>query len=270
MVLENVRMGNMYIEAGMKIKLRQAKIVEIIRKNKRATVDELAAALDISRETIRRDLTGLANSGKIQKVHGGAALPKNFGEDSFQQRVSDNAEAKARIATAASKLFFAGETVFVDTGSTTLYFAEKLSEVSELTIVTNSTEIASAVSSSASGNRTFLLGGEFSPDNRQTVGTLVAAQIRSFRAHHTVLTVGALDGKTGVMDYNIEEAQVARAMIEQSESVTVLVDSSKFNEVASFEVCSLAQIDRLVCETAPPDILGDALVAAGVQIILAP
>ena len=253
----------------MKIKQRQGKIVEIIRKKEQVTVEELAVKLNISRETIRRDLTSLANSGKIRKIHGGATLPQVFGEGSFQQRMSDNPEAKARIAAAASRLFSAGQTLFVDTGSTTLHFAEKLSEVSGLTIVTNSTEIAGTVSSSASGNRTFLLGGEFSPDNRQTVGTMVATQIRLFRAHHAVLTVGALDGRTGMMDYNIEEAQIARAMIEQSESVTVLVDSSKFNEVASFEVCSLAQIDRLVCDVSPPDALGDALMAAGVQIILA-
>jgi DeoR/GlpR family transcriptional regulator of sugar metabolism len=254
----------------MKIKLRQAKIVEIIRTKEQATVEELAVILGISRETIRRDLTGLANSGKIQKIHGGATSPRVFGEGSFQERMSDNTEAKARIAAMASRLFTVGETVFIDTGSTTLHFAENLSEISGLTIITNSTEIAGTVSLSASGNRTFLLGGEFNPDNRQTVGTMVAAQIRSFRAHHTVLTVGALDMRSGAMDYNIEEAQVARAMIEQSESVTVLVDSSKFNEVASFEVCSLAQIDRIVCETAPPDALAEALAAAEVQIILAP
>jgi DeoR/GlpR family transcriptional regulator of sugar metabolism len=254
----------------MKIRQRQAKIVEIIRKNERAAVDELAAVLDISRETIRRDLTDLANSGKIQKIHGGATLPRVFGEGSFQQRMSDNAEAKARIAAAAAKLFAAGETVFVDTGSTTLYFAEKMAEVSGLTVVTNSSEIARTVSSSGVGNRTFLLGGEFSPDNRQTVGTMVASQIRSFRAHHAVLTIGALDERTGAMDFNIEEAQVARAMIEQSESLTVLIDSSKFNNLASFEVCSLSRIDRLVCDTAPSDALGEALEAAGVNIVLAP
>jgi len=253
----------------MKVKLRQAKIVEVIRKNEQASVGELAALLGISRETVRRDLTGLANSGKIQKVHGGAALPRIFGEGSFQQRMSDNAEAKARIAAAAAQLLSSGETVFVDTGSTTLYFAECLSEVSGLTIVTNSTEIADTIASSASGNRTFLLGGEYSPGNRQTVGTMVAAQIGSFRAHHTVLTIGALDGRTGAMDYNIEEAQVARAMIEQSEILTVLVDSSKFNEVASFKVCSLAEIDRIVCDAPPPEALGKALRTAGVEIILA-
>ncbi|MHA1165284.1 MAG: DeoR/GlpR family DNA-binding transcription regulator [Alphaproteobacteria bacterium] len=253
----------------MKVRQRQAKIVEIIRKNEQASVDDLAALLGNSRETIRRDLTSLANLGKIQKIHGGATLPREFGEGSFRQRMSDNSLAKARIAVAACALFTAGETIFVDTGSTTLYFAEKLAEVSGLTIVTNSTGIASAISS-ASGNRTFLLGGEFSAGNRQTVGTMVAAQIRSFRAHHAVLTIGALDEKTGAMDYNIEEAQVARAMIEQSESLTVMADTSKFEEVASFEVCSLAQIDRLVCDAAPPDKLGEALAAAGVKIIIAP
>lgn len=254
---------------GMKIRQRQAKIVEIIRKKERAAVDELAAVLDISRETIRRDLTDLANSGKIRKIHGGATLPRAFGEGSFQQRMSDNAEAKTRIAAAAVELFAAGETVFVDTGSTTLYFAEKIAEVSGLTVVTNSSEIARTVSSFGAENRTFLLGGEFSPDNRQTVGTMVASQIRLFRAHHAVLTIGALDERTGAMDFNIEEAQVARAMIEQSEILTVLIDSSKFNNLASFEVCPLARIDRLVCDLAPPAVLGKALEAAGVNIVLA-
>ncbi len=252
----------------MKIKLRQTKIIEFIRKNEKASVDELAVLLDISRETIRRDLTALGNAGKIQKIHGGATLPRVFGEGSFQQRMLDNAEAKARIAEAAVKLFSAGETVFIDTGSTTLHFAEKLSEVSGLNIVTNSTEIANVISASTTGNRTFLLGGEFSPDNRQTVGTMAAMQVRSFRAHHAVLTIGGLDGRTGAMDYNIEEAQVAHAMIEQSESLTVLADSSKFNAIASFEVCPLARIDHLVCDAMPPKALAKALSVAGVKIIL--
>lgn len=254
----------------MKIKERQSKIVTIIREKERVTVEELALKLDISRETIRRDLTDLANADKIRKVHGGATLPHNFGESSFQQRMSQNAEVKARIGQAAAALFNTGETLFVDTGSTTLYFAEKLAETSGLTVVTNSTLIARAISSVDGSNQIFLLGGEFSSDNSQTIGTMVASQIRSFRAHHAVLTVGALDSRTGAMDFNIEEAQVARAMVEQSRLVTILMDSSKFNQLASFEVCPLARIDRLVCDCTPPDALGQALENAGVEIILAP
>jgi len=261
----------------MKIKFRQQKIVEITRKQKTATVEELAVLLDVSRETIRRDLTDLERSGKIQKTHGGATLPRVFGEGSFQQRMSDNAEAKMLIAQTAVSLFEEGETLFIDTGSTTLYLAEKLSEVSGLTVITNSVEIAREVSSSAasarmaggSNNRVFLLGGEFSRDNQQTAGTMVSSQIRLFRAHHAVLTIGALDGRTGAMDFNIDEAQVARAMIEQSQSVTVLVDASKFDQLASFEVCSLAQIDRIICDRAPPPSLAEAMENAGINVIVA-
>ncbi len=253
----------------MKIKRRQAKILEIIRKEERASVEYLAVKLDISRETIRRDLTDLAKVDKVQKIHGGATLPQHFGEASFQQRMSDNAFEKAKIASKALQFFTSGETIFIDTGSTTLYFAEKLSEISGLTIVTNSTELARIISSSNSDNQVFLLGGEFSSDNRQTVGTMAISQIRQFRAHHAVLTVGALDGRTGAMDYNIEEAQIASAMIEQSQSLTVLMDSSKYDQLASFEVCSLEKIDRLICDKLPTDKLLEFLQVADVDVILA-
>ena len=253
----------------MKIKRRQAKIVEIIRSKERASVEELAKRLNISRETIRRDLTDLANGNKIQKIHGGAILPRLFGEGSFQLRMSENVDAKARIAHAAAPYFSKGQTLFLDTGSTNLFFAEKLCEIAGLTIVTNSTEIAKTVTASCRDNRVFLLGGEFSADNRQTIGAMVTSQIRSFRAHHAVLTIGALDGRTGAMDYDIDEAQIARAMIEQSHSVTILMDGSKYDQIASFEVCSLEQIDRLVCDCPPPPVLKEHLEAAGMEIIIA-
>ncbi len=253
----------------MKIKLRRSKILEIIRKKERATVEELAELLNISRETIRRDLTDLANLDKIKKVHGGAVLPQVFGEGSFQQRMSENALSKAKIAQAAAKLFTAGETLFIDTGSTTQYFAQELSEISGLTIVTNSTWIARTVAGSTSTNQVFLLGGEFRADNSQTIGAMVTSQIRSFRAHHVVLTIGALDWRTGAMDFDIEEAQIARAMIEQSQTITLLTDSSKFNKLASFEVCSLEKIDRIICDTKPPEKLYKALKKANVEIIIA-
>ena len=248
---------------------RQTKIVDIVRQNERAGVDALAEALDISRETIRRDLTELARAGKIVKYHGGAMLPSVRGEGPFQQRMVENAAAKARIAAAAITLFQPGQTLFIDTGSTTLYFAERLAELSDLTIVTNSAEIARTMGRSRGRNRVFLLGGEYSADNQETVGTLAVAQIRSFRAHHVVLTVGGLDNRTGVMDYNIEEAQVAKAMIDQADRLTVLADTTKFNRIASFEVCRLETITCLVCDHPPSGDLGKALSRIGTRILAA-
>ena len=248
---------------------RQTQIVNIVRERNRIAVDELAQLLQISKETIRRDLSELARIGKIQKYHGGASLPMMTGEGPFRDRMSENAAAKALIAAEAVKLITPGETLLVDTGSTTLYFAEKLAEVSNLTIVTNSAEIARVISLAPSQSKTFLLGGEFNADNRQTVGSMAVSQIRSFRAHHAILTIGALDFRTGVMDFCIEEAQVARAMIEQAESVTILADSSKFQRIASFEVCSLDRVTYLVCDKLPPGKIQTALKEAGVKIVCA-
>lgn len=252
----------------MKIHRRQINLVEIVRKNGRASVEELANHLGTSRETIRRDLTQLASSGKIQKIHGGATIPRVFGEGPFLQRLSENVDAKIKVARAAASLFKPGETLFIDTGSTTLFFAEEVARMAGLTVITNSTEIARTIAKANNDSRVFLLGGEYNVDNSQTVGTMVAAQIRSFRAHHTVLTIGALDKRTGAMDFNIEEAQVARAMIEQSEELTVLSDISKFDTLASFEVCPLAKINRLVSDARPPNDICETLQAAGAQIVL--
>ncbi|HID02195.1 MAG TPA: DeoR/GlpR transcriptional regulator [Desulfobacterales bacterium] len=247
---------------------RQAEIVNIIRQHNRVTVEELARILKISKETIRRDLTELARIGKVQKFHGGASMPMMTGEGPFRDRMSDNALAKAAIAAEAVKLISQGETILIDTGSTTVYFAEKLAKVSNLTVVTNSAEIARVISLASLQCKTFLLGGEFNADNRQTFGSMAVSQIRSFRAHHAVLTIGALDLRTGIMDFCIEEAQVARAMIEQAESITILADSSKIGRIASFEVCSLDRITNLVCDQSLPEKYQAALIEAGVKIFI--
>ena len=252
----------------MNIHDRQVKLVDIIRKKEKVSVQELAVILNASRETVRRDLTQLEKGGKIQKVHGGATIPRILGEGPYQHRVSENVEAKIRIAKAAATLFKPGETLLIDTGSTTIYFAEEITRIPGLTIVTNSTEIARTIARAKNGSRVFLLGGEYGADNSQTIGAMVTAQIRSFRAHHAVLTIGALDRRTGAMDYSIEEAQVAHAMIEQSEQLTLLVDSSKFDKLASFEVCPLDRIRNLVCETRPADDICVALEKAGGRLIV--
>ena len=193
-------------------------------------------------------------------------LPSVGFEGPFRDRMTANAAAKMRIAQAAARLFSPGETLFVDTGSTTVFFAEIISKISGLTIITNSVEIARIISLGTGGRKVFLIGGEFCGDNRETVGSLAVAQISAFRAHHAVLTIGALDTRVGAMDYNIEEAQVARAMIDQAERVTVLADSSKFDHIAAFEVCPLSRIGTLVCEETPKDGLAQSLQAAGVRV----
>ena len=246
---------------------RQSKIANIIRQRNHITVNELAGLLNISRETIRRDLSELTRKGKVQKFHGGASLPTTIGEGFFRDRMGENVTQKVEVAARAVQLISPGETVLIDTGSTSVFFAEKLAELANLTVVTNSSEIARILSHSHMQSGVFLLGGQYNSDNLQTVGNFAISQVKLFRAHHAILTIGALDAITGVMDFSIDEAQLAQAMIAQADRLTIIADSSKFNRIASFKVCNLAQITNLVCDKPPPEKIKAALLKAKVNII---
>ncbi|HHN73492.1 MAG TPA: DeoR/GlpR transcriptional regulator [Thermopetrobacter sp.] len=246
---------------------RRKRIVAMVRQRGRASVEELARTLSASRETIRRDLTALASRGLIQKFHGGAAMP--VGEGPFRVRMTEQAEQKARIAQAAARLVTPGETLFIDTGSTTIYFAEELAHVANLTVFTNSTEVAHIIARAGNGSQAFVLGGLYNPDNRQTVGAVALEQIRGLHARYAFLTVGAINAKNGATDFNLEEASIARAMLDQADRLIVLADSSKLGRAATFQVCALERIDTLVTDGAPPAALAGTFAEARIEVVSA-
>ena len=245
---------------------RQTAITDMVRQQSRVSVESLAHRFAASPETIRRDLAILARKGKVQKVHGGAIFPRTAGEGPFADRMRQNVMAKRRIAEIAVTLVSPGQTVMIDTGSTSLILAEELVGVDNLTVVTNSAEIARVISSANYTSQVFLLGGGYHADNRQTFGAIAIDQLSRFRADVAMLTIGALDADGGVMDYNPNEADMARAMMQRSGEVMLLVDSSKFGKLATFTVTGFDAVDKLVCERPPDGILSDALARASVKI----
>src|ERR1700722_18134623 len=113
---------------------RRERILELLRDSEsgRLTVEELAERLKISQETARRDLAHLASGGLISKFHGGATLPQPSGEGPFRIRMAESLREKRAIARAAAALFRPGDTLLIDTGSTTIFFAEELARLSGL------------------------------------------------------------------------------------------------------------------------------------------
>jgi DeoR family transcriptional regulator, glycerol-3-phosphate regulon repressor len=257
----------------MRVSERRDRILALVRREQRVAVDLLAEKLDASHETIRRDLADLAIRGLVRKFHGGAALPENsvadeITEGSFQARLTEHVGEKRLVAQAAAALFAPGDTLFVDTGTTTFVFAEELARVSGLTVITNSVLIAQAITRGAGGSRVFLLGGEFNEEAAETLGPLVIEQIHQFHAVHAVLTVGAITTQ-GLLDFSMEETEVARAMIEQANQVTVLADGSKLHKAGLFQVCPLASINRLVIDRPPSGAIDGALREAEVEMVVA-
>lgn len=250
----------------MKPKERQARILEIVGRAGEASVETLAETFGVSVETIRRDLFDLASTGALHKVRGGARRIKLHTEGSFEERRVENAAAKAAIARTLSAMIEAGDTLFMDTGTTTLACAEELARIDRLTVITNSLAIAQRLGSQSADHRIFLLGGAYHRGNSETAGPLVIDQVSRFQADHAVLTVAALEGAAGAMDADFDEAQVAGAMISHARNVIVLADSAKFGRRAAFRVCRLDEIDMLVSEREPDGPLSSALRAAGVEV----
>lgn len=230
----------------MKPKQRQQLIQELIIARGEASVDELAEHFGVSAETIRRDLGVLNTLGVIKKIHGGAARVRLHSEKSFHERMSERTAEKHVIAEKVAQLIEPNETVFLDTGSSTLICAEVLGAIEGLTVVTNSVMIAQTSGASSKGAKAFLLGGCFAADNSETVGPLVIEQIQRFQADTAVITVAAFDAEIGAMDSDFDEAQVARAMISRARRTIVLADSSKLGRIAAFNVAKTEDIDVLV------------------------
>jgi DeoR family glycerol-3-phosphate regulon repressor len=248
---------------------RRERIVGLLHERHRASVQFLAEQLSSSPETIRRDLAELAAQGVIRKFHGGAALPEMAVEDAFSARQTEHTREKRAVARLAASLFGPGDTLFVDTGTTTVLFAEELARRSSLVVLTNSATIARTISTGTTGNRVFLIGGEYGRDAAETLGPMAIEQIAGLHAAHAVICVGAIDA-SGIMDYSLDEAGVARAMIAQARTLTVVADSSKLGRTALFTVCRLGDVDRLVVDRAPAPALAEALRAADVEVLIAP
>lgn len=245
--------------------VRQAEICEEISQCGEVTVEALAQKFNASAETIRRDLTVLADAGQVRKIHGGARVVEPQGEGVFNARLRHAAPAKRRIAETLAGLITPHMTIFLDTGTTTLICAERLSRINNLTVITNSTRIAETIAKGRGGAEVYLLGGRYRGDNAQTVGGAVIDQIAHYRADMAILTIGAIDAQ-GATDFSSHEADVARAMIKASNALTVVADQSKFNRAASFKVCRLDQIDALVTNQPVEATLIDPLKRAGVAV----
>jgi len=249
----------------VKPRQRQSRILDVVARDGEATVEALAASFDVSAETIRRDLATLAETGVLQKVHGGARRTRLYAEGSFQERMAEHAAAKAVIAEKLAALMEPGDTLFMDTGTTTLFAAEALVRVPRLTIITNSLRIAQVMGRAEAG-KVFLLGGHLSPDNAETLGQMSIESISRFQADYAVIGPAALDASVGAMNADHDEAQIARAMCDNARNRIVLAHGAKLGRKAAHRICRLDEIDVLICDERPGDAFAAALAAAHVDL----
>lgn len=245
---------------------RQRAIVELVRDEDVTRVIELADRLGVSDETIRRNVKALVEGGLLTRSHGAVELTGAAVEAPFGRRMRVNAAAKKALALAVAERVQDGQTIMIDTGSTTVYVAQALAARRRLTVITNSLVIARHLLD-RNESRVYLAGGELRADLAAAVGSEAEAFIRRFRADLAILSIGGVDARAGFTDFDLEEATIARAMIESCEQTIVAADGSKFGRRAPVAVCEPSEIGTVVTELRPAADLSDWLSGHGVTVL---
>jgi DeoR/GlpR family transcriptional regulator of sugar metabolism len=244
---------------------RRSRILELLEKHHRVAVSDLASRFEVSDDTIRRDLRHLTARGLIRKTYGGA-LRLMASMDSYDKRLSQGTDLKAAIGARAAELVQEGDTVILDSGTTTLWVARSL-RVAKVRVLTNDLEVAKVIAQKP-GSDLIVLGGRWDAHHRELVGPATVEQILRYRVDKAFLGMAAIDRKQSWTDVSEEDASVKRAMIQVAEQVIGVADHTKLGKVAFSWVAEASVIDILVtdlrADTSSFDDLGWEIIRADV------
>ena len=230
------------------------------------SVRELATLLNVSEQTVRRVVQPLVERGAVDKVHGAVVGRTRPGEASFLARMTVHQREKVAIAGAVAALVHDGDTVALDTGSTTGFVAQALRQHRGLTVVTNSTFIATTLAT-IPGNRVHMAGVELRNHDGASFDASAFAVVRSMRVRGAILSASAIDARRGLMVQEHAEAEMSAAMGAIADRRVFAVDSSKFDLQGLVALPPLQDDDVLVTDRAPGASLRRALAPSEIVIV---
>ena len=214
-------------------KERQKEIIEYINSTGSAKIGELADKFEVTKETIRRDLTHLQEIGATERSHGGATLISSFRPIPIETRISENSAVKYALCEKGLELIPEQGVIYLDAGSTMQCMAKLLSQKSGYTIVTNS--INTTYHLNNGNNVTILTGGQLNPNNMSTEGFQTTNFINTIKVDIAFLGTSGFEQHNGPAVSEFTDAQIKQAIIPQSKIIVVISDSSKAH------ICSLVQ-----------------------------
>jgi DeoR/GlpR family transcriptional regulator of sugar metabolism len=230
---------------------RQAKILERVREDGAVRVADLVRELGVSDMTVRRDLETLDDRGLLEKVHGGAtALEGNaLFEPTFVAKSSLQQSEKDAIADAAVALVEPGMAIGVSAGTTTFALAQRLADVPNITVVTNSIRVTDVLNHSGRADQTTILTGGVRTPSEALVGPFAVAALRTVHVDLVFVGVHGMDPHSGFTCPNLLEAETDRALIEAGRRLVVVADHTKWGVIGISSIARLDQADVLITDS---------------------
>lgn len=245
---------------------RQNEIVLLARRVGRVEVDELAAQFEVTPQTIRRDLNELCDLNILTRTHGGAVVSSSVENLSYGARRQIAAEAKRSIGAAAAALISDNSSLFINIGTTTEEVARALASRKDLLVITNNINVALTLYPNAS-IKVIIAGGQVRHSDGAVVGSAAVDVIRQFKVDSAVIGASAIDEDGSLLDFDPQEVNVSRAIIENARRVILACDQMKVARAAPVRIGHMAQIDVFVTDRLDSEQLRAVCVACGVEIV---
>ena len=236
----------------MALSFRQIEILNIARSEGRVGVDALAERFGVTLQTIRRDLGELAETGKLDRVHGGALLRAGVANIGYEERRLMNAGAKVAIAQCCAAAIPANSSLFLNIGTTTEAVARALLHHRNLTVVTNNMNVANILVANESCD-VIVAGGVLRRSDGGLVGDLTTDAIGHFKVDYAIIGTSALDGDGDLLDFDPQEVRVSRAILRQSRQSFLVADRSKLDRSAPVRIARLGELDAVFTDASWPD-----------------
>lgn len=228
----------------MALSFRQTEILDMARSEGRVVVERLAERFGVTLQTIRRDLTDLADAGLLERVYGGAVIRKGVANIGYEERRRLNDQAKAAIAHACARAIPDNSSLFLNIGTTTEAVARELLHHANLTVVTNNMNVANILVANESCE-VMVAGGVLRRSDGGLVGDLTAQFIEQFKVDFAIIGASALDLDGDLLDFDLQEVRVSQALTRRARRTFLVCDASKFQRSAPVRIVSLRDIDTL-------------------------
>ncbi|OUS08133.1 DeoR family transcriptional regulator [Rhodobacterales bacterium 52_120_T64] len=232
---------------------RQTEILDIARYEKKVVVEELAERLGVTVQTIRRDLSDLTDEGKLERVHGGAILPSTVSNIGYEDRQSLNEGAKVDIAKRCAREIPDNSSLFMNIGTSTEAVARELLKHNNLTVITNNMNVANILVANESCDIK-VAGGTLRRSDGGLIGDLTIQVIEQFKVDFAVIGTSSMDHDGDLLDFDLQEVRVSKAIIKQARKTYLVTDASKLKRNAPVRIASLSEIDAIFTDKLPSDL----------------
>lgn len=254
----------------MSLNPRQIRLLKQLHLNGACSLEDLARHLQVTVQTVRRDVQRLAETNQLVRFHGGARLPASTTENiAYRQRAQLHANEKQRIAQAIAREIPNDCSLMINIGTTTEAIAQALSGHTGLRIITNNVNVVHTLGHQP-GCEVLLAGGTVRPRDLAIVGEATVEFIRQFRVDIALMGISGIEDDGTLRDYDYREVKVSQAIMQSAHEVWMACDTSKFNRPAMVRLGNLSQIDRLFTGATPPEPFPALLKEAHVDCVIAP